>query len=145
MSLTRKTVTGTDDEKTIGSSVAPVARVGRRLQIAASVLAALDAPVEAAALVHVVRGGAPVARAVGGKLSVGRGAAADWTFDDPALSRVHFEISCDDAGCTLRDLQSHNGTRVNEATCAQRRLADGDLIHAGTQTFLFLAEPDDAV
>lgn len=145
MSLTKKTQHNDAEEKTIGSSVAPVARIGRRLQVAARVLRALEQPPREATLVQVIKGGSPVLRAVGEKLVVGRGAAADWAVEDPALSRLHFELARGESGCVMRDQKSHNGTRVNDAVCTERWLADGDLIQAGKQTFLFLAGTDTAL
>lgn len=127
------------EAQTICSSVAPVLRIGRRLKIAAEVLAALERPPAEPTLACVQHSAAPQLRAITERISIGRGAAAAWPIDDAALSRLHFEIERSPSGCILRDLGSHNGTRVNDAPCTERNLADGDLIQAGRQTFVFLA------
>lgn len=50
---------------------------------------------------------------------------------DPGISAAHFEVSCDGRRCRLRDLDSSNGTFVNDKRVSQAILRDGDQIRAG--------------
>jgi hypothetical protein len=81
-------------------------------------------------------------RAIGKGLTVGRGADSDWQFEvnRQRLSNRHFRIEGSGSEYVLTDLKSTNGTLLNEIphrikNCA---LHDGDFIHAGGCTFLFL-------
>ena len=60
--------------------------------------------------------------------------------EDRLLSRSHFSISVTEEGCLLRNLNSKNGTAVNQPgqTVPERLLRDGDLIVAGSHIFAFL-------
>ncbi len=73
--------------------------------------------------------------ASGSSLIVGRSRRAQWVIKDPRLSSTHFEIIADDSSCLLRDLQSTNGTQVNNQAGNEFVLSDGDLISAGRLTF----------
>lgn len=55
--------------------------------------------------------------------------------DDAALSREHFIVRLGEAGCNLLDMQSTNGTYVNQERIASATLADGDIIFAGQSLF----------
>jgi len=67
---------------------------------------------------------------------VGRSTEADVTVPDDAVSRRHFEIRRErDGSPTLRDLESANGTQLNESPAADSALDDGDRIEAGKSTF----------
>lgn len=84
----------------------------------------------------------------GQTLLIGRSASqADIVLaDDPTLSGVHFQITCQPGGAALQDLASRHGTLVNGEKVAQAELKDGDLIDAGETRFevhLFAA-PDQA-
>ncbi len=57
---------------------------------------------------------------------------------DGSLSRQHAEITLAEDGVTLTDLQSLNGTFVNEIKVNQSQLKDGDLIHFGKLSFQFV-------
>lgn len=72
-------------------------------------------------------------------------AGCDVVCDDQQMSRQHFEIELVDGLYQLRDLQSRNGTFVNQQ--AERiteavLLREGDIISAGSRSFIFLS--DDA-
>jgi hypothetical protein len=60
--------------------------------------------------------------------------------EDKLLSRNHFSICVTEEGCLLRNLNSKNGTAINQPgeTAGQRLLRDGDLILAGNHIFAFL-------
>lgn len=62
--------------------------------------------------------------------------------EDTLLSRTHFSISLAGEGCVLQDLDSKNGTAVNEPgeRVGQRLLRDGDLVLAGNHIFAFLGQ-----
>lgn len=60
--------------------------------------------------------------------------------EDAALSRDHFLIEIHPPRCELRDLNSTNGTFVNEARVERARLQSGDRIAAGQSVFLVRME-----
>src|SRR6056297_802377 len=52
---------------------------------------------------------------LGQSLTIGRSEMADVPIPtDDQLSRVHFSVACANDGCHLRDLESRNGTLVND-------------------------------
>lgn len=65
----------------------------------------------------------------------GRAAQSDVVLQDVYLSDVHFALYCDEQGARVRDLQSHNGTFVNNAPVVDATLAAGDRITAGQTVF----------
>ncbi|MBA3963342.1 MAG: FHA domain-containing protein [Chthoniobacterales bacterium] len=71
-------------------------------------------------------------------------AGCDLPCDDPRLSRHHFEIELVDSFFVLRDLQSRNGTYLNQQSerVTEVILKEGDIISAGSRAFIFLS--DDA-
>ncbi len=110
------------------------------------ILSALSTKPTKASLVF-VRGdsnAAPLSlRPVGKALTVGRGADSDWRLEvaRQRLSNRHFSIQKSQSEYLLTDLKSTNGTLLNELshrikTCFLR---DGDFIHAGGCTFLFVS------
>jgi pSer/pThr/pTyr-binding forkhead associated (FHA) protein len=66
-----------------------------------------------------------------GATHIGRGFGADVRLDDPAVSRRHAIVVCDDAGAVILDDRSANGTFVNGGCVARATLADGDVIVVG--------------
>jgi hypothetical protein len=79
---------------------------------------------------------------IGTKLVVGRRADGGvLSFPgDKLMSGAHFEICGAGDGCELRDLNSRNGTAVNDPVhrVTHKVLCDGDLILAGNHIFAFL-------
>ena len=71
---------------------------------------------------HVLREGSTV---------IGRGNGVDLRIPDTGVSRQHAEISWDGYDAVLTDLQSTNGTSVNDTPIENWLLADGDLIVMG--------------
>lgn len=65
----------------------------------------------------------------------GRAAQADVVLQDVYLSDVHFALYCDEQGARVRDLQSHNGTFLNNTPVADATLSAGDRISAGQTVF----------
>ncbi len=80
-----------------------------------------------------------------GSVTLGRGATNEIVLGDPKVSRVHARVECGDAGCTLVDLGSANGTRVNGDKVERTTLQPGDVIALGDSTLRFEAAlPDSA-
>lgn len=75
-------------------------------------------------------------------LIVGRGEKSDFRLSDPATSRVHFELSCQDAAVTLRDLGSSSGTQIDGAPVHVAQVPIGGKIQVG-DTILALVAQDD--
>ena len=72
---------------------------------------------------------------------VGRSQYVHCPINDVALSRDHFLIEVNPPRCEVRDLDSTNGTFVNNERIDRARLASGDLIAAGQSVFRIVVEP----
>ena len=62
---------------------------------------------------------------------IGRSNDAHLRLPDTGVSRQHAEITWDGKDAVLADLQSTNGTTVNETPIENWLLADGDIITMG--------------
>ena len=62
---------------------------------------------------------------------VGRGQDAQFRLPDTGVSRRHLEIRWDGQVALLSDLNSTNGTTVNNAPVQEWQLADGDVVRLG--------------
>jgi FHA domain/von Willebrand factor type A domain len=72
---------------------------------------------------------------------IGKGPATLQIMDDPAVSTRHALISGEPQGITLTDLQSTNGTFVNnQRISSPTLLQDGDLVRVGNTQIKFRAE-----
>jgi len=93
----------------------------------------------------VVRSGKEVGRTVslstGQTIALGRLKGCDVVVDDEAASRRHCTITARENLCVVADLQSANGTFVNERRIATVELAKGDKLRIGS-TVLELIETD---
>jgi len=93
----------------------------------------------------VVRSGKDIGRTValdtGQTIGLGRLKGSDVTVDDEAASRQHCTITARENVCVLADLQSANGTFVNERLVATTELAKGDKIRIGS-TVIELLDAD---
>lgn len=70
---------------------------------------------------------------VGGEAAVGRDSECQVCLsNDPTASRLHARIVLEDAGHTLYDEGSSNGTYVNGVLVTKCALAPGDLIQCGS-------------
>lgn len=69
--------------------------------------------------------------------TVGRTASCGLQLDDPGLSGTHAEFIVDGESVTLRDLNSTNGTFVNDERITERVLRNGDSITIGKISILF--------
>lgn len=65
---------------------------------------------------------------------IGRSTEADFRLPDTGVSREHAEITWDGEDAVLVDLQSTNGTTVNDIPVENWMLADGDVINVGHST-----------
>jgi len=75
-------------------------------------------------------------------VTVGRLESCDLCLREPAASKEHLRILCDDSGWLLEDLGSTHGTLVNGAKVPSHRLADLDRIRiADTEMVFEINEP----
>lgn len=67
---------------------------------------------------------------------IGRNQMADVTVvGDASISGVHFGLDCEEKRCRLRDLQSQNGTRLNDVSVPYATIYTGDTFIAGKTEF----------
>ncbi len=64
-------------------------------------------------------------------VTIGRAAECEIRLADTSVSRRHAEIRATGDGWTVSDLGSTNGTKVNGAVVADRKLKDGDTVSVG--------------
>ncbi|MBI2899552.1 MAG: FHA domain-containing protein [Planctomycetes bacterium] len=72
--------------------------------------------------------------------SFGRAPENKVILQDRESSRRHFQIERTEQGYKLVDLESRNGTRVNDRVVNQHLLAPGDVVQIGKTTLLFQAD-----
>ena len=76
-----------------------------------------------------------------GGLSIGRSRDADVQIDDRYASGVHARIFARDARTYVEDMNSTNGTLLNDATLkGEAELIDGDVVRIGDTEFRFETE-----
>ena len=73
---------------------------------------------------------------------LGRAADVGIRIDDRSLSAHHCRFDPVPGGWKVVDLDSRNGTYVNDVLVAQKRLEDGDRIRAGRIGMQFLLEEE---
>ena len=71
------------------------------------------------------------------ELVIGRDPAADFSVNEFVISRKHAKISKRWGGIVIRDLESKNGTFINNRRVVEEFLHDGDRIALGTIVFMF--------
>ncbi len=77
------------------------------------------------------------------ELRLGRSADCEIVIEDQGVSRVHARFLREGAGWAIEDLDSRNGTFVNDEPVRRRRLAPGDRVRLGRDVVLELeAEPE---
>lgn len=76
--------------------------------------------------------GRTVALSTGQTIAIGRLKGCDVVVDDEAASRRHCTIHARDTECVVADLQSANGTFVNERRIVSAELVTGDKIRIGS-------------
>lgn len=77
-------------------------------------------------------------------LIIGRETAANLCLADASVSRRHSKIEKNDEGFVLTDLESLNGTFVNDVPVRTRVLEHGDRVRIGDSQFVFLMHDGDA-
>jgi transcriptional regulator with GAF, ATPase, and Fis domain len=77
-----------------------------------------------------------------GEYWVGRQATNDLQLEDNAVSRRHCLFVRSAEGCTLKDLDSRNGTFVTGTPVTEQQLTPGDEIRIGGSVFCFLVDPN---
>ena len=77
-------------------------------------------------------------------LIIGRETAADLCIADASVSRRHSKIEKSETGFVITDLESLNGTFVNDLPVRTRLLEHGDRVRIGDSQFLFLTHEGDA-
>src|ERR1041384_1360192 len=73
-------------------------------------------------------------------LIIGRETAANVCVADASVSRRHSKIEKQDAGFVITDLESLNGTFINNVPVRSRVLEHGDHVRIGESQFLFLTD-----
>ena len=76
-------------------------------------------------------------------LVIGRETAANLCIADASVSRRHSTIENKDEGFVITDLESLNGTFVNDVPIRSRVLEHGDRVRIGDSQFLFLTHDGD--
>ena len=76
-----------------------------------------------------------------GGISVGTSPENDVQLEDAFVSYRHARITETSAGCLLKDLNSSNGTWINQRRIRWQVLRDGDLIDFGPLRFEFIDKP----
>ena len=76
--------------------------------------------------------------------SIGRSPDAQLTLTDDSVSGMHCSVVRKGNQYTLRDLNSTNGTYLNEAPVTETILQDGDVIELGDTEITFEATANDA-
>ena len=78
-------------------------------------------------------------------LTFGRGDNADVLIKDDRMSRQHFEVASRDGKFFVRDLNSTNGTYVNNEPITERELNANDKIRGGQTVLVFELEKPKGV
>src|ERR1051325_7490082 len=78
-------------------------------------------------------------------LVIGRETAANLCIADASVSRRHSKIEKKENGFVITDLESLNGTFVNDLPVKTRLLEHGDRVRIGDSQFLFLAHDGDVM
>lgn len=79
------------------------------------------------------------------EIIIGRDRSNSLWINDASVSRKHCCLIKQTNEFHLKDLQSHNGTRVNSIPIQERKLEHGDLIAVGDSLFLFLSHDEEQV
>ena len=77
-------------------------------------------------------------------ITIGREPGNDVVIDNLAVSRYHVKIFQDDGRYILEDLESGNGTFLNEQQVTKEILQDKDQILVGKHTLVFMSEEKTA-
>ncbi len=80
----------------------------------------------------------------GSPVIIGRETAASLCIADPSVSRRHSQIEMEGDQFVISDLDSLNGTFINDVPVKRRTLQHGDRVRIGDSQFLFLLHDGDA-
>ncbi|MFN0182475.1 MAG: FHA domain-containing protein, partial [Aquabacterium sp.] len=108
-----------------------------------SLLQAMDDPLRSRACLVLVSGTANGGRweLDGAAIRLGRAPDCEICIDSPGISRRHAEVRSGDDGVTVHDLNSRNGTWLNErALQGAQALCEGDLVRVGEAVLRFHAQ-----
>jgi MoxR-like ATPase len=78
------------------------------------------------------------------KYTIGRKPNRDLFFNDESCSSEHAELRLENEAWSIVDLQSSNGTWLNQKKVTSAVLASGDSVKIGTSVFVFNASPKQA-
>ena len=78
----------------------------------------------------------------GESLSIGRDVSNRIALNDKSISRRHCQVDRENQIYRLTDLESYNGTFINEAQVREQTLNHGDRIRVGSSLFLFLLDDE---
>jgi diguanylate cyclase (GGDEF)-like protein len=95
-----------------------------------------------ACLVHIYPTGANIGRRYAlaqAQINLGRGEECDIRITDHSVSRRHARIECSPSGILLSDLDSTNGTFVNDRSITSTVLQDGDYVRVGNCIYRYLS------
>ena len=81
----------------------------------------------------------------GASLTIGRRDTNDVVLEDPAVSGHHAKIDCLEDRFVLIDLQSKNGSFVNEQLINSHWLKNGDVINIGKHSLVFSYSEDEVL
>jgi len=73
----------------------------------------------------------------GTPLRIGSGPGCELTLADSAVSRLHAELRLDNEAAVIRDLQSSNGTTVDNVKVFAAELSEGNVIRVGHSAIRF--------
>jgi pSer/pThr/pTyr-binding forkhead associated (FHA) protein len=76
-------------------------------------------------------------------ITIGRGKSCSVVIDDNKVSREHAAVRIENGNWWVYDLQSSNGTRVNDSDISAYELSDGDVIEVGGLKFVFETEGEE--
>jgi two-component system cell cycle response regulator len=63
--------------------------------------------------------------------TIGRSSGAEFILDAPLVSRLHCQLTANDDGLQVKDLDSTNGTFVNDDRITSAQLRAGDRLKVG--------------
>src|ERR1700761_2129135 len=79
-----------------------------------------------------------------GESLIGRSRSCHLRVDDPTVSRRHARMLLVRDVCTISDLGSRNGVKVNDVKISDARpLADGDVVAVGALVFTVRVDTDE--
>lgn len=75
---------------------------------------------------------------------IGRSSKSDITMSDNHFSRHHFEIGKNEDGYYVKDLNSFNGTLLNDKKITEHLIKDSDIITVGKTRFIFTCKSQES-